>query len=228
LTYDDLNESDRIKFDDYIIHATIIKQDKPKDDDTSIYQIFKRLNSGGKKLVPQEIRSAIYHGKFIDFLDNVNQNEYWRQIFGPIHNRLKDKELILRFLAMYYFGNKYKKPMTEFLNIFTKNNRFTDDNILEKYERLFYNTISVLFNTIGNNVFRRDKLIIAAIYDSVMVGVANRIELNNTKINSNKFKLAYKSLLKNNEYLDSVSHHTSDESRVKIRLTKSIEAFQSI
>lgn len=228
LTYKDLIDSDRIKFDDYIIHATIIKQDKPKDDDSSIYQIFKRLNTGGRKLAPQEIRSAIYHGKFIDFLNSINQNENWRQIFGPINNRLKDKEFILRFLAMYHSGNEYKKPMTEFLNIFTKKNRFATDKILEQYEQLFLSTINVIFGTFGRKVFKLEKSIIAAIYDSVMVGVANRIKSNTTQIDNEKLKRAYNSLIKNVDYLDSVSHHTSDESRVRTRLKMAIEIFMSV
>ena len=226
--YDSLDEKDRIKFDDYIIHATIVKQEKPKGDDTSIYQIFKRLNIGGRKLTPQEIRTAIYHGQFIDFIKEINSNEHWRQIFGLVNNRLKDQEFILRFLAMYYCGEKYKKPMKEFLNIFTIKNRFASDIILKQYEQLFRKTIDELFETFGNNIFKRGKSIIAAIFDSVMVGVANRIVNNSTEIDKRKLKSAYISLLKDNEYLDSVTHHTSDESRVNIRLKKSIEAFHTI
>ncbi|MEO6218991.1 MAG: DUF262 domain-containing protein, partial [Ginsengibacter sp.] len=57
LTYEKLDENDRIKLDDSIIHATIIKQETPDDENTSIYHIFERLNNGGKKLTPQEIRT---------------------------------------------------------------------------------------------------------------------------------------------------------------------------
>jgi len=44
-----------------MIHATIVNQESPKEDDTSIYHIFDRLNSKGRLLTPQEIRTAIDH-----------------------------------------------------------------------------------------------------------------------------------------------------------------------
>src|SRR5690606_13194540 len=65
LTYDTLHEDDRRRLDDYTIHATIIQQDEPKQDDSSVYHIFERLNTGGMQLVPQEIRACVYHGSFV-------------------------------------------------------------------------------------------------------------------------------------------------------------------
>jgi len=39
-TYDTLDDEDRRRLDDTIIHATIVRQDKPAEDDSSIYHIF--------------------------------------------------------------------------------------------------------------------------------------------------------------------------------------------
>jgi len=98
MTYRTLREEDRRRLDDSIIHATIVRQDTPPEDDSSIYYIFERINTGGTPLSPQEIRASVYHGPFIDLLKELNSNEHWRDIFGPIHKRMKDQELILRFL----------------------------------------------------------------------------------------------------------------------------------
>ena len=46
-TYKTLEVEDRRRIDDSIIHATIIKQDEPSNDQSSIYLIFGCLNSGG-------------------------------------------------------------------------------------------------------------------------------------------------------------------------------------
>jgi hypothetical protein len=62
--------------------------------------VFERLNSGGQKLAAQEIRTAIYHGPLIELLRELNGEESWRVLFGPKSARLKDEEMILRFLAM--------------------------------------------------------------------------------------------------------------------------------
>jgi uncharacterized protein with ParB-like and HNH nuclease domain len=63
-SYSTLKGPDRIRLDDSILHATIVRQDEPDDNDSSIYQIFERLNSGGRALKPQEIRACIYYGGF--------------------------------------------------------------------------------------------------------------------------------------------------------------------
>ncbi len=45
--YHDLYDSDRRKLDDNLIHSIVVKQLKPTDDQSSVYDIFERLNSGG-------------------------------------------------------------------------------------------------------------------------------------------------------------------------------------
>ena len=46
-TYKELEHKDRRKLDDAIIHATIIRQEKPEDDGSSKYSIFERLKYRG-------------------------------------------------------------------------------------------------------------------------------------------------------------------------------------
>ena len=111
LSYATLDESDRVKLNDSIIHATIVKQESPEGEDSSIYYIFERLNYGGRRLAPQEIRVAIYHGRLLDEIKDINMNEHWRKIYGKQSQRLKDQELILRFLAFYDNIEAYRRPM---------------------------------------------------------------------------------------------------------------------
>lgn len=103
----ELEELDRRRFENSIIHVMIIQQLVPEDDNSSAYHIFDRLNSNGTPLQPQEIRTAIYHGEFQELLSRLNENRYWRDIFGPWHTRSKDQELILRFLALCYNRESY-------------------------------------------------------------------------------------------------------------------------
>ncbi|MFC2042413.1 DUF262 domain-containing protein [Chloroflexota bacterium] len=61
--YENLNETDRIRFRDSILRVVIVEQLDPEDT-TSIYHIFERLNTGGTGLTPQEVRNSSYHGPF--------------------------------------------------------------------------------------------------------------------------------------------------------------------
>ncbi len=45
----------------------------------------------------------------------LNKGADWQKIFGKPSVRLKDQELILRFLAFYFEGELYKKPVNEFV-----------------------------------------------------------------------------------------------------------------
>jgi uncharacterized protein with ParB-like and HNH nuclease domain len=115
LTYDDLEEKDRLRLENSIIHATIIKQDAPLDGNTSIFHIFERLNTGGLKLNAQEVRTAATYGELILLLKKLNGDANWRQIFGKPSVRLKDQELILRFIAFYLESERYEKPISKLL-----------------------------------------------------------------------------------------------------------------
>ncbi len=132
-TYKELDVEDRRRLDDSIIHATIIKQEEPTEDVSSIYTIFERLNTGGISLQPQEIRMALYHGPFASLLRELNWTKEWRDLVGPVSKRLKDIGIILRFFALLYCHSDYKSPMKEFLNKYMARNKkleiYTEDSL---------------------------------------------------------------------------------------------------
>jgi len=228
LTYKTLEEQNRIKLNDSLIHAIIVKQESPHDDNTSVYHIFDRLNSEGRRLTPQEIRTAIDHGKFIDLIKELNEYESWRSIYGQKNSRLKDQELILRFLGLYFSSDEYEKPMHEFLNKFSqKQKRKANDTFLIECRKIFTSTIDVVRQSIGNKAFRPIAGINAAVFDSVMVGLARRIKKAPVE-DYEKVKKAYDELLTDTEYLRLVSQSTSDENNISTRLKKATEKFTSI
>ena len=145
--YRDLDEEDRRRLDDSIIHATVIRQDEPQDDQSSIYLIFERLNTGGVNLQPQEIRVALYHGEFVRVLRALNETDEWRALFGNQSKRLKDMEMILRFFAFYYYAAKYESPMKVFLNRYMASNRDLRRQSEDELTKLFTETTAVIVNT---------------------------------------------------------------------------------
>ncbi len=225
--YKTLAESDRIKLDDSIIHATVVKQEEPSEDISSIYHIFERLNTGGSFLQPQEIRACIYHGEFNELLNQLNENKNWRSIYGKKSDRLKDRELLLRFFALYFRYPTYKRPMKSFLNSYMGDNRYLKKNSKEELIALFDNTIEIIHKSLGNKAFRPIKVINAAVYDAVMVGVAFRLikgEIKNFKDLNEK----YDSLLVNPNFQEMYKTNTSDEKIVKGRINIAIDAFKDV
>lgn len=226
-TYDELDEKDKVRLNDSIIHATVIKQESPDGDDTSVYHVFERLNTGGHKLMPQEIRTAIFHGSLVEMMRELNTTKEWRNIFGKESNRLKDQELILRFFAMYYAGDTYTKPMNEFLNKFNKVNRNQSSELNEEFAAVFRQSIELIHHAIGTTAFRPERALNAAVYDSVMVGLAKRLQ-NDKKIPVEGLKKAYEELLSNPEFKAATSDSTSDVNNVSTRLNLAITKFKDI
>lgn len=120
LNYDTLGEY-QAAFNLRPVRCVIIKQNEPKDDNSSVYEIFDRLNTGGVNLKPQQIRANLYYSKFYQMLYELNKNERWRKVFGQ-ENRdkdLRDVELLLRAFAMLIYSGEYRPSMTRFLNRFS-------------------------------------------------------------------------------------------------------------
>ncbi len=226
-TYATLDEEDRIRLNDALVHATIVNQESPKGDDTSIYHIFDRLNSKGRLLTPQEIRTAIDHGPFIDMLGELNVYKYWRDIYGKVSIRLKDQELILRFFALYFESDEYESPMTEFLNRFAAKHQRADAAFLSECYSLFTKTIDAIWQGVGDRAFKPQTTLNAAVYDSVMVGLAHRIQSMST-VDYRRVQTIYNGLLEDGDYMRLVSRATSNERNVEARINKATEEFSKV
>ena len=220
--YTQLDDADRRKLDDSVIHATVIRQDKPDDGGSSQYAIFERLNTNATPLTAQEIRAAIYNGAFNKLLIELNENPEWRKLFGNKHKRRRDEELILRFLALYYQSGDYRHSMKGFLNSFMNKNRYMVSLSEDEVRPLFNNTVSTVINAIGPKAFRLKHQVNAALFDSVMVGVARRLKSGSPP---RKMQAAYERLVKDDNFLELLDVRTSSKESVTKRLQMATEAF---
>jgi hypothetical protein len=225
--YEDLDTEDRRRIDDSIIHATVIRQDEPTDDQSSIYLIFERLNTGGVNLQPQEIRIALFHGELVNQLHQLNTNKNWRDLYGKKSPRLKDIEMILRFFAFYYNGDSYKKPMKEFLNGYMGANRELKNQSAKDLKELFEGTVKVICEGIGRKAFRPVRAVNAAVLDSVMTGVARRLAKGRIT-DFDELKKSYEALMQDSNYRDSVNTSTSQETNVTARMAEAVKAFEGV
>lgn len=226
-TYKTLEDRDRITLDNSVIHATIVKQNNPPGEDTSTYHIFARLNSGGRLLAPQQIRVALYHGELMKWLKTSNDITTWRSIFGKPSPRLKDQELILRFVALYHDSQKYARPMEEFLSLFSGRWTNPNENVLLDVDRRFRDCIELFWKGLERSVFRPTRALNAAVFDSCMVGLARRLE-REPYPTPEQVREAYNQLLADKDYSEAVSRSTADEKFVARRLSKATEAFAKL
>ena len=130
---------DKEGFEMQTVRNVVIKQNQPSGD-SSIYEIFNRLNSGGVNLRPQEIRASMYHSEFYTMLFRLNTRSDWRNKFLSVPEpdlHFRDVEILLRSYAMLMNGNDYKPSMVRFLNNFSKSCKTEPHEKIQYLENLF-------------------------------------------------------------------------------------------
>lgn len=214
-TFGELNDDDKGRLKNSVLRAFIIQQLDP-DDDTSMYHIFERLNTGGTLLTNQEIRNCVYHGKFISFLNDINRYGTWRKILGKdiTDSRKKDIELLVRFFALRDV-TAYKKPMKDFLSKFMKKNRDPNSGVLNSSREIFTKTCDAIVSALGEKPFNIRSGLNAAVFDSVMAAFSNNLDIIPDDINSR-----YKLLLEDKDFDKNTRTGTTDVDTVKDRFNK--------
>lgn len=226
-TYATLEPENRRRLDDSILHATVVRQDQPSEDQSSIYFLFERLNTGGTELVPQEIRNAIYSGAFRDLLEALNDAASWRTLYGHPSTRYKDRELILRFFAFRYWQEAYARPMKTFLNRYMARNRNLQKQGEQELRQVWHRTTEAVASALGHEAFRPGNALNAAIFDAVMVGVAARLEAGPIQ-SPVALATAYDRLVNADHFVRSYSRATADEENVRTRMELARSAFADV
>ena len=209
LTYEDLQQEEPASFtklNDSVLRAFIIRQLHP-DDDTSIYHVFERLNTGGTLLRPQEIRNCVHHGPFNDMLHRANSYPPWRAIFGrdPIDKRQRDVELILRFLALSETLDTYEKPMKQFLNLYMASQSTASEGEICRLETKFKTTASKVLDVLGERPFHIKSGLNAAVFDCTFVAVEQYVD-----DIPDHYQDRYRALVKSEQFLKYATSGTTD------------------
>jgi hypothetical protein len=106
--------------DNQTIRTTLIRN---WHTESFLYKIFLRLNLESTPLSPQELRQALHPGDFINFLDDQSVKSHaLRKIFKSKTPdfRMRDVELLLRYVAFHYFLSDYRSNLKAFLDMTCK------------------------------------------------------------------------------------------------------------
>jgi len=213
--YDDLNDEDKFKFDTAVLRSTIIQQLNPKDN-SSIYHIFERLNTGGMNLNPMEVRICVAEGKLTTLLRDVNRVTEWRALLQKAKEdqRLRDIELILRVFALHDDSDNYEKPMKRFLNKYIEDNKDADDAWLKEKQDKFIAACKKA-QMCAERPFHLKGKLNYALLDSIIVAL-----MDSTRSDAAFFSTAYCELVADEDYLKATTINTSDKEELKTRIAK--------
>ena len=138
---------------------TVVVRNWP--DDKFLHLVFYRLNTETVPLSPQELRHAIYRGPFVDFAERYSLNsdslKKALRLSGPDF-RMRDVEILLRFLAFVDSIGTYRGDLKDFLDALCKKfNKEWESRQSEIKELLQQcdNAIDATFDVFQNDAFRR-------------------------------------------------------------------------
>ena len=126
------------------VRMVVIRPHQPGDH-RAANEIFSRLNTGGIKLSPQQVRLCVYESEFLSAVEDMNHDKNWRALLGGkmLSPTKKDSELILRSFALLVKGENIvagKSPMgsmPNFLDSFASEMRNISDAKIDLAGELF-------------------------------------------------------------------------------------------
>ena len=142
--------------------------------------VFERLNTGGVKLVDQEIRNALYSGKFNDLCIKLSEDQTFKKLWNInicdtnvdtldinddfitdksleftqnlLYRRMSDVEIVLRYFAMRHI-EEYNVNLSKFLDYCLRAGNEYDEEELKILEKIFLNIIHNCYMIFGEKAF---------------------------------------------------------------------------
>ncbi len=212
--FSDLSPRDQRKLRNSTLRAINVKQLKPSLRNDSVFHIFERLNTGGTQLKPQEIRNAVYRGKIVSRLQELNETPGWRTILGinKADKNQKDVELILRLYSLYDVWGGYEKPMLRYLNRMMDEDRDFSSDRATRFAKEFPRAVDTVNNCL-KKPFRPRGVINSAVLEAVMIAI-----IENPDIDMDKLEERYEALIRDPNFLGFITGGTTDTLILRTRI----------
>ena len=214
---------DTDNLDNQTIRTMLLRNIK---DENFLYKIFLRLNVQSTPLSAQELRQALHHGSFINFLDDQSiKSQGLKKIFNSKHPdfRMRDVELLLRYVGFHYFLSKYSGNLKSFLDMTCTelnkdwNNKHNDiENVVNQFEEAVQTTINIFgdknfFRMWLSNDKKYRRRFNRAILDVMVFYFSDEILRQSAERNQDKVQEALKKLCSsNNDFKEGVEGTTKN------------------
>lgn len=158
-TWDDLPKDIKRRINSNQVTINLIGKGTP---DEVKYTIFSRINQGDVPLTAQEIRTALFQGYRVDFLESlVSKNQEVGKTFHLVTDgsikfkRQEDLDFVSRFIAFYIQDfTSYEPDMDRFITTGTKSIP-EDRDEMTKILNSFKNALEISWDIFGKDSFRK-------------------------------------------------------------------------
>lgn len=208
------------------------------------YDIFNRINEGGKPLNKQEIRNSLAKKNIRELLQTLAKSQEFRNATNDISDtRMGAQELVLRFVGFYlslkknFHELKYQGDMNDFLDKTNEIVKALNDKELDDIKSAFLRSMNNAYHLFGKYCFRkylpdqldnpdaRQQLLNKALFVTWSFALCeyetNQIK---KKFAFEKFSYVLANELKNNyEYFSGITNRSSDRTIIEKSFTYAID-----
>jgi hypothetical protein len=158
------------------ISAIVLLAETSRPADSSIdvrMALFKRLNTGGVRLNPQELRNALYPSRFNQMLIRISRWDVFRDVWGiprhtpeeeesvpkrlqanALYKSMADCELVLRFFAIKETVLEDRRgSLRTLMDKAMRQHGLDDDTAIESMEKEFREVLTFLSSTFNGRPF---------------------------------------------------------------------------
>lgn len=178
-----------------VLPVTVIRGNfDKKDHQEYLVQIFSRLNSGGRRLLNQEVRNCIYRGTFNNHLKRIVRTANWLNYFGLTIKKVDDdrfgqEERALRLFAFYFNTVIYKSSLNRFLNDTMHQYRDIEDACFMTFEETLFKALKICVKIVeGESTLKKNWNVCEAVLIGIMTNIVSAEKATDQELNS-----AYKS-----------------------------------
>lgn len=217
--FEQLPETLQSKFENKKLTIFALKPSTPM---VVIYDLFNRINTGGTQLNRQEVRNCIFIGKSTKLLKELSEKTYFKRAidWGVKDTRMKDREVVLRYLAFRWFNYKdeYVGDMSEYVEAAMKRINKMDDVKLEEIRTDFKRVMECSFSIWNKKNFRiPTDLTRGTINTAILETVCNYLSSKSDEFiarNKQTIRKNYTVLIQHDIYRDAVTRSTGNKAKV--------------
>ena len=152
------------------------------------FDLFERLNTGSISLSAQEVRTAVYGGKFLSFIEDLSENEHLNSLLKLQEVNKNDgtkTEQVLKYFAYKNSSDTFKGAVNKFLNSYVESLDAEESQFdYDREKATFEQAMEFLSDAMNGQPFLRARTSVTPLvqFEAVAVGIGQLIESDVTPV----------------------------------------------
>lgn len=197
------------------------------------FEVFKRLNTGGVRLNPQEIRNSSYPGPLNNLILDLSVKPNFHALLGikdkdrsAIYREMRDAEFVLRFLTFRETWHSFSGGMMRHMDEFMSENQRMETRALELAHEDFDATLNAVEAAFGPHSFQRwvpgksawRQQVLASLFDAEMFAARGK-DPARLKEKAGYIEAELKKLFSDGEFREAIDAATNTPALFRRRIT---------